>query len=71
MKTKEPTIKRNFPFIEGKKYYYIGARSAWDTVEIGLYNSKEAAFLDVPIGFDKSIVKEADQKRINNFFGIQ
>ena len=66
----ETTIKRDFEFIVGKKYYYLGARSAWDTVEIGLYESKQKALYDVPIGYDESIVKEADFNRIAKFFGI-
>ena len=66
----ETTIKRDFEFIDGKKYYYLGARSAWDTVEIGLYESKQKALSAVPFWCPDSIVKEADFNRIAKFFGI-
>ena len=66
----KPTIKRDFEFVEGRKYYYLSARNAWDNVEIGLYESKQKALSYVPIGCLDSIVKEADFNRIAEFFGI-
>jgi hypothetical protein len=71
LKNDVPTIKRDFPYVYGKKYYYLGARSAWDTVEIGLFNTKEEALRHVPYGSNNSIVKVADGNRVAEFFGIK
>lgn len=66
----KPTIKRDFPYVEGKIYYYIGPRSAWDTVLIGLFDSRESAEANVPINCSKDLVKEASITQVKVFFGI-
>ena len=50
-----------------QKYYVMGARSAWDTVEIGLYNSYSEALKDLPIGSSPNIIREATSKEIETF----
>lgn len=50
-------------------YYVCGARSAWDTVKIGLFDNKkeaEGCFPQCP-----QCVREATQKEINEFFSIK
>jgi hypothetical protein len=47
-----------------KKYYYIDKRSAWDTVQIGLFENYESAKKSLNIGWDESLIKEATLKMI-------
>ena len=46
------------------KYYYIDKRSAWDTVQIGLFENYESAKKSLNIGWDESLIKEATLKMI-------
>jgi hypothetical protein len=48
-----------------KKYYYIGARSAWDTVPIGLFESVGEAERHNPYPFGK--IHVATQKMVEEF----
>lgn len=56
-------------YVENKKYYVAGARSAWDTVPVGLYDTHELAIADWPD--NPKCIREATQIEINNFFGIK
>lgn len=50
-----------------KKYYYIDKRNAWDTVQIGLFESYEEAKQHLEFGWDKSLIKEATLEMIEKF----
>lgn len=50
-----------------KKYYYIDKRDAWDTVQIGLFESYEAAKSALNIGWDESLIKEATPTMIEKY----
>jgi len=50
-----------------KKYYYIDKRNAWDTVQIGLFESYEEAKQHLEIGWDKSLIKEANPEMIEKY----
>jgi hypothetical protein len=49
------------------EYFVMGARSAWDTVEIGLYTSYSSALADLPIGSSPNIIRIATDKEIETF----
>jgi hypothetical protein len=50
-----------------KKYYYIDKRNAWDTVQIGLFESYESAKRSLNIGWDESLIKEATPEMIEKY----
>lgn len=50
-----------------KKYYYIDKRNAWDTVQIGLFESYSAAKSALNIGWDESLIKEATPAMIEKY----
>ncbi len=54
-------------FIENKKYYVVGPRSAWDTVPVGLLNSRDSARGAFPMS-NPSIIREATPKEIKDYF---
>jgi hypothetical protein len=47
-----------------KKYYVIGPRNAWDTVEIGLFESYRSALDALPCSANENIIREATSKEI-------
>jgi hypothetical protein len=47
-----------------KKYYVIGPRNAWDTVEIGLFESYNDALYHLPGNSSESIIREATPSEI-------
>jgi hypothetical protein len=66
-------IKRDgITYDPSRTYWVAGARSAWDTVVIGLYVSKEAVDKDYPPSLHghRSVSREANQKEINQFFKL-
>ncbi len=69
---KKQTIKREFEYVENKTYWVMMGRSAWDTVEIGLYENKSDVDKDSPYPFGewKSLARKATQKEVNDFFGL-
>lgn len=54
-------------FIENKKYYVVGPRSAWDTVPVGLFESRDSAHAAFPMS-NASIIREATQQEIKDYF---
>jgi hypothetical protein len=65
------TIEREFEYELDKTYYYVGPRSAWDQVPIGLFRSKSEALFHVPFNCSDSIVKPASMGQVRTFFGIK
>ena len=61
------TIKRDFPYIQNKDYFVVGPRSAWDTVPVGLFESKDSAHGAFPCS-DASIIRKATKQEIIDFF---
>lgn len=70
---KKQTIKREFEYKEGHTYWVMRPRSAWDTVEMGLYESKSDVDRDSPLPFGgkRSLAREATEKEVTEFFGLQ
>ena len=66
---KKATIKWDFPYVPNKDYYVVMARSAWDTVPIGLYDTFNSAHADFPT-MRKENIRKATQLEIDNFFGL-
>ncbi len=62
---------RPFDYIDGKKYFVAGARSAWDTVKVGLYENYEDAARNWPEHKDKRFIREATQAEIAQFFDLK
>lgn len=54
-----------------KKYYVIGPRNAWDTVEIGLFSSSEEAKSTLGYPNDESIIREATPQEIEDYLDKQ
>jgi hypothetical protein len=50
-----------------KRYYYIDKRNAWDTVQIGLFESYESAKKSLNIGWDESLIKEATPEMVEKY----
>lgn len=50
-----------------KTYYVIGPRNAWDTVPIGLFESKRAAIDNLCWNNDERIIREATPKEVEDF----
>lgn len=50
-----------------KKYYVAGARNAWDTVPVGLFNSYEEAATAFPCLDASKFVREATEQEIKDF----
>ena len=50
-----------------KKYYVAGARNAWDTVPVGLFNSYEEAATAFPCLNASKFVREATTQEIKEF----
>ena len=65
------TIKRDIEYIQGKTYYYIGARSANDNVLIGLFDSMESAEEYLEIGWGRNLIKKATKQQVETFFGLK
>ena len=55
----------------GKKYYVIGPRNAWDTVEIGLFKSYRDAVDNLGYPNDESIIREATPQEIEDYLRKQ
>jgi len=69
--TETPTIKRDFEYVIGKTYYYIGSRSGYANVLIGLFDSKQSAEYCLEIGWSKKLIKVATKQQIKTFFGLK
>ena len=54
-----------------KKYYVIGPRNAWDTVEIGLFESYGEALDHLPITSSEDIIREATPKEIEVYLTMK
>lgn len=54
-----------------KKYYVIGPRNAWDTVEIGLFESYEEAKSTLGYPNDERIIREATPQEIEDYLRKQ
>lgn len=69
---KKQTIKREFEYKEGQTYWVMSPRSAWDTVIIGLFQSKRDVDINspFPFGHGRSLARKATQKEVNEFFGL-
>lgn len=68
--TYKQTIQRPFAYEKDKTYWVAGARTAWDTVPIGLYESRDTLVNDWD-GMDVSkFARHATQKEIIDFFGL-
>lgn len=63
-------IKNGVAYLPNKDYYVVGARSAWDNVPVGLYESEEEAQNDFPQS-PISIIRKATKQEIQNFFKIR
>jgi len=63
------TEKTGMVYKPNKKYYVVGARSAWDNVEVGLFDSVNAAHGAFPMA-PRSIIREATEKEIKEYFKI-
>ncbi len=55
-------------YIPDKKYYVCGARNAWDTVKIGLFDNKQDA--DGCFPQNPQCVREATHLEIKQFFNL-
>lgn len=55
-------------YVPGKTYWVAGARSAWDTVLIGLYESENDVIGDFPQC--PKCAREATKLEVNQFFNI-
>jgi len=55
----------------GKKYYVIGPRNAWDTVEIGLFESYRDAVDNLGYPNDESIIRQATPQEIEAYLRMQ
>jgi len=64
----EITHHSGMKFIPGKDYFVCGARSAWDTVKIGLFDTKKSAEGAFPQ--NPECVRKATDKEIKDFFNI-
>lgn len=56
-------------YVKSKKYYVVGARCAWDTVPVGLFESFDAAHGAFPLS-NASIIREATRSEIINYFKL-
>ena len=54
-----------------KKYYVIGPRNAWDTVDIGLFESYRDAVDNLSYPNDKNIIREATPQEIEAYLREQ
>ena len=69
---KTATLKRSFEYIEGKTYYYVGGRNAYDNVLIGLFDSKESAIESCRESYwSTNLIKKATKPQIETFFGLK
>lgn len=63
------TQNKGMQYIPNKKYYVVGARSAWDTVPVGLFWSIDAAHEAFPM-IKADIIREATQAEIAQYFNL-
>lgn len=54
---------------KGHTYYVVGARSAWDTVPVGLFESFDSAHGAFPMS-KPNIIRKATEKEIKEFFKL-
>lgn len=60
--------KNSIKYDPKKTYWVAGSRSAWDTVVIGLYETKEAVKADWPQ--HPNCARPATDKEVKEFFNL-
>jgi hypothetical protein len=56
-------------YIKGHTYWVVGPRNAWDTVNVGLFMSKDAAHGQFPMS-KPDIIRNATESEIKEYFNL-
>ena len=57
-------------YVPNKDYYVVGARNVWDTVPVGLFNTRDEAHGAFPMS-KANIIRKATPTEVKDYFNLK